>query len=456
MMPLRQPAPRQYAFEAPLAFLIACLGVLLTWWLFYPGIATHDSIVVYDQSYAGNFGDWQPPLLGWMWTHLEPFVGYGPRALFLPTSVIFWASLFTMFLALRRSSRWPAWFMLAIGFLPPLLALLGVIWRDVIFAACWLLAFALVFVVVEAPRFWRLLAFAVAFVFFMIGFLIRPNALFAAAPILVYLISPRTFSWKRQILFGLPLIVALQVVSSLVNYGWLEARRESAIHSVLVFDLTGITHFADKNVFPIDDWTPEQVEKVKTICYEPTYWDAIWWPRCSFAMARINRDIPKGSKLFGSDTLRQAWQRAIIANPIPYVQHRLNYFNALMTAKMLVIFNQSQSGQHRFFFLKDKSFKTFESGIEWLNENTPLFRGWPWLLLSVLSFVAALFWSNGPSKAATLALTLSSIIYTATYVVFGVAAEYRYVYWTVLASLVAAGMVAAQWAADRRQPVQSL
>lgn len=455
MMSLRPEASRPHAFEWPLALLVVILGAAASIWLFFPGIATHDVIAVYDQAYAGVFGDWQPPLLGWGWKQLEPWIGYGPSALFLPTVAIYWAAMLIVFVALRRSSAL-AWLVLIIAFLPPLTAILGVLWRDVMFAACWLLAFGLVLLARDAHALVRIVAFLVALALFMVGFLIRPNALFAAAPLLVYLAWPRRFSWKRLILVGVPAIVVLQLASNFVNYTWLQAKRENAIHSVFVFDLTGITHFADRNVFPIDDWTPEQIEKVKTICYEPTYWDAIWWPDCSFAMARINRDEPKGTKLFGSETLQRAWLRAIMSHPVAYVQHRYAYFEALMTARMMVVFNQSASGQHRFFFVRSSYFSVFENGMAWLNENTPTFRGLPWLILTGLVFLLSLRWRDGGLKAATLSLSISGLVYTLTYFVFGVAAEYRYVYWTAMTGLVGLCLVAVYWAEQRRKPINSL
>ncbi|MEI8147426.1 MAG: hypothetical protein WCH83_18395, partial [Alphaproteobacteria bacterium] len=428
----------------------------LAYHLFFPGIATHDAIVVYDQAYAGKFGDWQPPLLGCLWIRLEPYLGYGPQALFVPTIAIVWASLFVLFLALRRLTLWPAWLMLLVGYVPSTFALTGIIWRDVIFTACWMLAIALTLLSSEQGRVLRILAMILALILFFFGFFIRPNALFAAVPILIYLIWARSFSWKRLVFLFVPLVLALQLASGLVNYGWLNANREQAVHSIFVFDLTGISHFADKNVFPIDDWTPEEVEKVKTICYEPTYWDAIWWPRCSFAMARINRDEPPGTKLFGSPVLQKAWMSAILANPVAYVEHRFNHFRALLLENNMILFDQTKSGQFRFRFIGGVDFTRFQFAVDWMGANTPLFRGLTWLLLSFVCLVISATWRNGPLKAATLGMSISAFVYTMTYLGFGVAAEYRYVYWTTFSSLVSAVLVLAKWVIDRRAPVETL
>jgi len=76
-MHLRAHAPFPI-FEGILAALLAALGFALTTWLFFPGLATHDALAVYDQAYEWKFGDWQPPLMGVIWVYLEPVFGYGP------------------------------------------------------------------------------------------------------------------------------------------------------------------------------------------------------------------------------------------------------------------------------------------------------------------------------------------------------------------------------------------
>jgi hypothetical protein len=114
-----------------------------------------------------------------------------------------------------------------------------------------------------------------------------------------------------------------------------------------------------------------------------------------------------------------------------------------------VLFNQSASGQWRFFVIKNRLYPWFESTTLWLHHNTPLFRGLTWLLLSLAIGVAGLRLPAGRAKAAVVTLTVSGVLYTLTYFFFGVAAEYRYVYWTALSSLVAGVILLAKSDIDR-------
>jgi hypothetical protein len=280
------------------------------------------------------------------------------------------------------------------------------------------------------------------------GYWLRPNALFAAVPIIVYVLWPRTWRWGMLAIVAGPVVALLAFSTFFINYRLLGAQTDNPTHSIFVFDLAGISHFADRNVFPVEDWTPAQVEMLKSTCYNPSYWDAMWWPQCTFAMERINRDDPPGSKLFGSPRLRDAWLTAILEHPLAYARHRLAFFDALMTGRNMVMFDQYNSGQWRFFFFKRSPYVLLETAMLRLHEATPLFRGATWLLLSVLVGVAGLRIANGRAKAAVLALASSGILYTLTYSVFGVAAEYRYVYWTALSGLLGVAFVLSKWECD--------
>jgi hypothetical protein len=436
--------------EGLVAIALALCGLAATLALFYPGIATHDALAVYDQAYAWSFGDWQPPLLGVIWIGLERLFGYGPAAMLVPTLSAFWLAILLGFVALRRTGALSAWGIFLVPLMPPVFAILGIIWRDVIFAVLWLLAFALATLTSAQGRRTRWGLTALALMALMIGYWVRPNALFAAVPMVIYVLRPGDWSFVRPIVWGLPIMLVLQGSTYLVNTTWLQAREEHVGHSILVFDLSGTSHFSGQNVFPVTRWTPDQVAKVISTCYRSNYWDSIWWKGCTFAMAAIDRDDPPGTKLFGSQRLVDAWIQAIRTHPLAYLRHRLAFFEALMTWENMVVFDQARSGQYRFWLIKSTAYSYFENAMLWLNANTPLFRGLTWLVLGLATGLAGLRVPNGRGKAAVLTLASSGVIYTLTYMLFGVAAEYRYVYWTALSSLVAAVVLAVKIEIARR------
>src|SRR5690242_2100643 len=108
-MSLRAEASSIPLTERLAAFCLALGGLVLSLYLFFPGIATHDALAPYDQAYEWRFGDWQPPLLGIIWTELEAVFGYGPRAIFVPTVLGYWLATILFFHAIRRTGARSAW-----------------------------------------------------------------------------------------------------------------------------------------------------------------------------------------------------------------------------------------------------------------------------------------------------------------------------------------------------------
>jgi len=84
--------------------------------------------------------------------------------------------------------------------------------------------------------------------------------------------------------------------------------------------------------------------------------------------------------------------------------------------------------------------------------STPLFHKGSWLALATA--VAVLAWRGRASPPGTFAISVaaSGIVYILSFGVFGVAVEFRYAYWCVLASL--AGLIPALLA--RRDPPTQL
>src|SRR5438045_783592 len=76
------------------------------------------------------------------------------------------------------------------------------------------------------------------------GVLLRPNAIIAAPILAAYAVSPLRLTVKRTAMVYLPAAVLFAALVPLVYYGLLGAQRQNPLHSILVFDLGGITHFS--------------------------------------------------------------------------------------------------------------------------------------------------------------------------------------------------------------------
>ena len=129
------------------AALIAA-GYGLTLAIFYPGIMTFDAKFVHEDIARGVFGDWQSPVMTVLWGVIDPLAP-GPGSMFLLIATSYWLGFGLLaFLLARRSSRL-ALLLPLLALMPSAFVLVGIIWRDVLFATTWLLAAVIAFAAAE-------------------------------------------------------------------------------------------------------------------------------------------------------------------------------------------------------------------------------------------------------------------------------------------------------------------
>ena len=57
-------------------------GFALTLLIFYPGVMTYDAKFVYEDIAKGTMGDWQSPVMVWLWGLIDP-IAPGAASMFL-------------------------------------------------------------------------------------------------------------------------------------------------------------------------------------------------------------------------------------------------------------------------------------------------------------------------------------------------------------------------------------
>src|SRR5690348_11962781 len=247
---------------------LTLLGFALTLRIFYPGIMTFDAWYVH--SYIANppAGDWQSPLMTTLWALIDPLAP-GAASMFLFIAALYWLSFAALALALACRSAWLGPLAVVLALTPSCFVFVGVIWRDIMLASAWLMAAALAYAVADRHGPWRIVAQALGLALVSFGFLLRPNALFAAPILAAYVVWPERFALKRAAIFYLPATLVFAVMAPLVYYAWLGAKHENALHAIFVFDLAGISHFTGENQFPVT-WSADEEAMLVGPCYQPT------------------------------------------------------------------------------------------------------------------------------------------------------------------------------------------
>jgi hypothetical protein len=429
--PIWHKAPRQAApFALPTALTVA--GYALTLLVFYPGYSTVDARYVYADALAGQFGDWQSPVMAVLWRAID-WIAPGSLSMFLLTATLYWLGFGAVALVAARRSLMLALVTPLLALLPPAFVFVGMVWRDVLFGVIWLAAAALVLAVTESRARVRWPFQVIGLLLVALGVLLRPNAIFAAPFLAAYVLWPLRFDLKRMAIVLVPAVALSYAIVPLTYYGLLHAKRQNALHSILVFDLGGITHFSGENQFPVD-WSAEQTAQLRSTCYDPVRWDSYWHvPPCPFVMQRLERP---DDVIFGTSRLTQAWWRALAAHPLPYLEHRATFMWQFLARSNLVLpvwdwlDPNSAYGHSRYF--------TPLVALHDALQPTLLFRPGLWLLLGIVVLGFAWRTRDTPAGAFAVSVTASAAVYVLTFFAVGVAADFRYAYWCVLATLTGA------------------
>ena len=423
---------QQLLLMASVAILLA-IGFGLTLLTFYPGVMTFDAKYLHEYAMKGTMGDWQSPVMVWLWRLIDP-VAPGAGSMFLLIATAYWLGFGVLsFTLASRNSRF-ALLLALLALTPPSFALAGIIWRDVLFAACWLLAASTAFAVSErGPRI-RFASQALALTLVFLGVLLRPNALLAAPILTAYAIWLSKMSFRKTAILYVPAAIAFFGVVQFVYYGVLQAKREHPLQTIMIFDLGGISHFAKSNQFPVD-WSETENAMLLDKCYQPTLWDIYWrLEPCDFVMRKIERE--KG--LFGTSAISKAWLSAIFKHPIAYLQHRSAFMWNFLVGDNLTMWTVDVENPTQDFLANRTAFNALRAVQDAL-KPTPFFRAGFWLLACIA--LCGIGRNRAPGDAAfALGVCGSATVYVLTFYGVGVASDYRYGYWAVLAAL-AGGVV---------------
>jgi hypothetical protein len=407
-------------------------GFALSLAAFYPGYMSIDAAWVYKAN-LNDLGDWQSPVMTVLWRVVDP-IAPGSLSMLLLMLALYWGGFGLVAFTAARHAGWLGVATMVLAFTPSAFFFAGLIWRDILFADVWLFAAALTYATASRPAAIRWPAQTIAMLLVGLGVLLRPNAIVAAPLLAAYVMWPAAFHWKRVALILIPGIVAGYALIHTVYYSTLNAERLYPLHSVFVFDLGGITYYSGENRFPVE-FTPAQTAMLTGQCYNPDRWDYYWHiPPCDFVMQRLER---KDDRIFGTPRLVDAWLNAVLSNPLAYLKHRATFMGRFLSRDVLLIpvldLNEPSRRVHA-------TNPLFTGMIAVQNELQPI-----WLLslgfwLAIAILVCALAWPlrTRPEGAFALGVTGSGIVYVLSFLPFGVAADFRYGYWCVLASLVGA------------------
>ena len=215
---------------------------------------------------------------------------------------------------------------------------------------------------------------------------------------------------------------------------------------LFLFDLAGIAaHERDPSLLE-----PRATLQVKDLaaCYTPYWWDS--FSRLGTCSALVHR--PDEHRATIGDGLPAQWARTVLAHPLAYATHRLKHFNSsvlfAVPLKHVRLIPENRPGN------PDRPpgevFTERDIRLDLLRKNPIV---WPVSWLAWAAVLLVWLGRQGPVATVQLArvLTVSALGYSGAYLVVGLATDFRYHYWSLIAILISTLAVAPQLAQGLRQ-----
>jgi hypothetical protein len=406
---------------------LALLGLIITLRAFFPGLVPSDALDQYQQGASFIFSDWHPPMMSFIWAILNDWIP-GPFGMLLLDCLLYWGALLLLSISIPRTHRKLSIAVIIVGFMPFTVGTLSHIWKDVLQAVIWLCAVGVICVSYtrEDGRERKLLLLAGLLLF--IGNALRFNAIFGLLPLVWLLLNKsRLDLWKKWAIIFFIFPVLTIFLTGVFNYGFLHAAKSRVYQSLIVFDIGGVSHFSGKDYFK-EAWDNDEANKIVSTCYEAAAWDSYAWGNCSFVLKKL-----QSSGSWSDGSLMKKWVDAISHEPTAYIKHRYeNYMNFLWNPNA-VLGHQTVNNSLGFKYEITGMFRALEM-VTNSYKDTFIFKPGFWLFSSFLFSLYGMLTRKSFARDVFLALNLSSFLYLLGYLVVGVASEFRYSYWSILAT----------------------
>ncbi|WP_257387092.1 hypothetical protein, partial [Tahibacter caeni] len=314
--------------------------------------------------------------------------------------------------------------------------LLAQIWSDVALLA--LLVFAVAAILRHrrsGGRAW----FIVALAALALGLAQRHNAVFAVLPLLGWLCGvERGDARSRRIGLTVALAVALLLVVQLAT-GALTRQWFPVLPSLTLWDMSGMSVRERRVLLPDYAIAPQSTVEDLASAY------VAWSNTPLFASPRAGVRYPfQPWPEADQRRLRRDWLAAIAQHPRAYLAHRGELLAGLfgtrarsLPGELTYVPGPVQYRDNPVVEVPDGPLRRFALAAFERLRATPAFAAWPYLLAG-LAAAAHCLRRRGARRAPVLWLVASAWAYALPYAVLAPAAEFRYLLWSCIASLLAA------------------
>jgi len=409
----------------PISFSFLVIGFLNALLTFYPGSMSVDSYNQFYQAVSGVYDDWHPPVMAWLWRHLL-WIKEGPQPMLLLHLGLFWGGLYLIWRMLAEKKSWCRILVPMIGFMPPVIGMVGVIWKDIGLGSTILMTIGLWN---SLQDHFKLRAFLVSLLLIYASW-VRHNSIALTAPFIMAIpwfpdfpsdIKSRK-SPRYRLGLGVVLVLTVVVANKIFDYRILEAHRTFPITGLILNDISKIEEETQQEILPeIFKTKNYSKDKVHLAVNDRNTWRMIY---PGDAPVRI----PPGEK--ENSELKQLWLSNIFLHFTPYMKYRWFHFQSLMRM------GYGQCYANHFYMPEKfggglsymKSWRNYldEKTTQWA-ADTPLFSGWFYMVFALIGLGLS-FWSGNKNNLLAQLCFVSVLSYPISYFLSSVSCDLRYVW----------------------------
>ena len=412
------------------------------WFSFYPGVLNADSYLQYSEAVTFQFDDWFPPMMSLLWAGTNKILR-GAGGLFGMHLLLIVLALYLLSdAALKRGKRFffsPMFFM----FLPFISCLVFVVITDVSLAVFLFLAFSIWYHARASGRVRTVHLILVAPLFFY-AFSVRHNAPLAVIPIILLILLDFT-SRKKAVAFTIVIAAMFYFVNDAIVYRLLNTKRSYNFQSIMAHDLMGIYAISGRNYFPQQYLSAARLDQIMPQ-YDDTNLDSTTWIENSF--------LQTDPLIISS--LMKAWLTAVVEQPVAYIRHRWTLFHSFLDDPSLALRPVSPEPPSYAISMPMPLMQETALGrihtvfVGWILNKMPfVFRALSFLIASLIVLIISL----KRRIRSAFALSCSALLYGAAYFFVAPEPNYRYGYWTVVATILSVAVIWIERWPDRSIPV---
>ena len=421
-----------------LPFAVALTALAFYLLAFFPGTLCFDSAYQWWQARGHETSNIHGIGMTLLW-RLGDAVAASPAPLFALQLALLWGGLLLIAVSLPVSAAWRAAFLLVAGFAPVVFVLFTSVLSDAVLAG--LLCCALGICVWAGERIgYR--AFLLVLALLLLAMLVRKNAAPAVLPIAVLAVQRVAANWPlRRCLFAATALCAALYAADVLFERSVD-RRVTVFPATAIWDLAAVSIDVDALLLPASTYEPGlDVSEIRRAFTPHSNTSLFADTQHGIVQPFLAPDDPRDLEI------RHAWFGAMLQHPRAYLAHRWRVIRGLLGSKApqwpaeLVFFpaDTQYRDNPRFAANTSSLHAWFMQRIDTLR-STSVLAAWPYLLLGCIAGILAWRRRHLPLAGAALAAAASGLLYAAPLSLIAPSVELRYLGWTCLAAVLAAGL----------------